>query len=396
MSFIITIFLIILAGLYGFEQLLPLFFLSKKRSRQKNPSFTDLTVIIPVKNEELILEKTLRSWLNLKYPGRIELLLADAYSTDKTAEIARYFAQKHAHIKYLRLKTNNKYNTLRQAIKKSSYEWIVISDADRIVYSQALTQLVPYLNAKVGAVFGMAKIVRNDKPFQKLTTLEFVNIMTDMLFYSNVDSVPYLYLHSCIIRKSLVTDLPPQELIADDLYIGLHIRKKGYKTVFIPEVIVGEEQVVDFSDLLGKRLRTSAGTVEIARSNYLQTLLQAKYSKFGLLIIPYRQLTTIVVNSLTFITSIVIIVALFFQVEVLSFILSIGTCLYILLAAVQILRMQLAKTLFFHTTVTIPFWAILLYPFYYLVVRKWLSGFTFLASHLGVRFAWKKSTSDRK
>jgi len=53
-----------------------------------------ISIIIPVKNEEKCLEKTLKQYLSIKKKFGIEVITSDGGSTDKTIEIARKYADK--------------------------------------------------------------------------------------------------------------------------------------------------------------------------------------------------------------------------------------------------------------------------------------------------------------
>lgn len=384
----------LLAALYAAEQYLPLLFLKQKK-REKTKTYPPLSIIIPVKNEGLVIEKTLNSWLKINYPDKIEILICDSGSTDKTAPIVEKIASLHKNIKYYRTYTNNKLNTLMEGIKKAQYQYLVISDADRPPRENALLELVPYLNQEIGAVFGMGQVTNNDKPFQKIMTLEFLNIMLEMLFYSNIDSEPYLYLHTCIIKKDLIANLKPQNLIADDLYFAINIRKQGYKAIFIPQVITGEEQVIDFPDLLKKRLRTSQGTIEIAKSNYLGMAFNSQYGLFSLFLLPFRQITTVGTNLLTFFSLILTILAVILQKISFFYLIKVLLFIYFAVLIGQILRYFMYKNIFPENAKTVPIWAIILYPIYYLSIRKLLAGYTFLTALLGIKYSWSRSTTDR-
>ena len=382
-----------LSAFFILETYAPLFFLHKKRNHQTLQTYPPISVILPVKNEGVVLKKIVRSWLSISYPSPFEIIIADAGSTDGTQQIARTFAKENSHVVYVRLSTNNKFNTVVEGIKKARYDTIVLSDSDRLVNADAIIRLMPYMTKGVGAVFGIAQVVKNDSAFQKLSTLEYLNIMTDLLFYSAIDSAPYLYLHACIINKNLIDDVPHQQLTADDLYLGLHIRKKGYRSVCIPDVEVGHEQVINISDIIKKRLRTSGGTGEIARSNYLHMMFQKKYGLFGMVVLPFRHATTIVANMLTVIGSLLTVPVLFSGIT--NTLVVWAACVYVLLTAGQFLRYAATKQYWEHTYRTVPVWTFFLYPFYYLVVRKFFAGAVFMASLSGVKFAWKKTRSDR-
>ncbi len=53
-----------------------------------------VSVIVTTKNEEVNILKCLESINNQNYQGKIELILVDNYSSDKTVELAKPYATK--------------------------------------------------------------------------------------------------------------------------------------------------------------------------------------------------------------------------------------------------------------------------------------------------------------
>lgn len=90
-----------------------------------------LSLVIPVYNEEKIIEKTLTQILlyleNKKY--KWEVVIIDDGSQDRTAGIVRSFNNEH--IKFFRLKFNEgKGAAIREGVKTARGEFILFSDAD--------------------------------------------------------------------------------------------------------------------------------------------------------------------------------------------------------------------------------------------------------------------------
>jgi glycosyltransferase involved in cell wall biosynthesis len=83
-----------------------------------------ISACITAHNEELNIERTLRSidWVD-------EIILVDCESTDRTAEIARYFNSKV----YLRPNNLNLNLNKNFGFSKASTEWILCLDADEVI-----------------------------------------------------------------------------------------------------------------------------------------------------------------------------------------------------------------------------------------------------------------------
>ncbi len=97
---------------------------------------TKISVIIAARNEELTIGKCLASIATQNYPASLlEVIVVDDHSTDKTKEIAENaFARMHISGRCIsnREKAHGKKSAITEAVKNSSGELLVITDADCI------------------------------------------------------------------------------------------------------------------------------------------------------------------------------------------------------------------------------------------------------------------------
>src|SRR5262245_6393306 len=67
-----------------------------------NDDLPGVSILLPAHNEEVVIEQTLSSLLALKYPqDRLEILVINDASTDRTGELAAAISARHAHIRIL-------------------------------------------------------------------------------------------------------------------------------------------------------------------------------------------------------------------------------------------------------------------------------------------------------
>ena len=89
----------------------------------------NLTVIVPVYNEELFLEESIERLTNLKKDFTI--LIIDDCSSDNSPKIARHYEEKFEFITYIRKdKNEGKGSVLKEALKHVDTDFTVIHDAD--------------------------------------------------------------------------------------------------------------------------------------------------------------------------------------------------------------------------------------------------------------------------
>jgi cellulose synthase/poly-beta-1,6-N-acetylglucosamine synthase-like glycosyltransferase len=99
--------LIFSAIFYAGEIILFLLALSKKEKKHKHiASFPNVSVVVAARNEEENIERCLRSILQVDYPAdKLEVVVADDGSTDRTPEIISKIKQEHNNLKVIRIES---------------------------------------------------------------------------------------------------------------------------------------------------------------------------------------------------------------------------------------------------------------------------------------------------
>jgi glycosyltransferase involved in cell wall biosynthesis len=110
-----------------------------------------VSVIVPVLNEERIIQSCLTALLNVDYPVECwEILVVDNRSTDRTPDIIKNFP-----VQYLKEERRGCAAARNRAIRVSRGEIIVSTDADCIITRGWLREIVQAFNEEgVGAVAG--------------------------------------------------------------------------------------------------------------------------------------------------------------------------------------------------------------------------------------------------
>lgn len=119
----------------------------------------NVSIVIPVFNEERYLPSCLTSLMSLSYPkDRHEILLIDNGSTDRTLEIARGFSEVTIHVK-----ENVKVGAVRNyGVQKAKGSVIVFLDSDCVVSREWLTDGVLKLTANPDGAIGGRYLLRED------------------------------------------------------------------------------------------------------------------------------------------------------------------------------------------------------------------------------------------
>jgi len=178
------LFLILSAIFYTGEITLFLIALSKKEKKRKLPAnLPSVSVVVAARNEEENIERCLRSILQVDYPSdKLEVIVADDGSTDRTPEIISKIKKEYDNLKVIRIESriNNlkgKANALAQAIAQTNGEFIFLTDADCEVPKTWIKGMLRYFDDKIGVVSGVT-IIESGKIFYGMQSLDWAFLLS--------------------------------------------------------------------------------------------------------------------------------------------------------------------------------------------------------------------------
>jgi len=128
-----------------------------------------ISIVIPAKNEEEVIESVVRTVFNSDYPSsEMEVIVVDDGSTDRTWERVQRFANRPELSDRLTLIRHNgnygKRIALASAISRAHGEIVVCIDSDSFVEPNAIKLLVqPFQDAMVAAVCGHGEAANKDE-----------------------------------------------------------------------------------------------------------------------------------------------------------------------------------------------------------------------------------------
>jgi glycosyltransferase involved in cell wall biosynthesis len=205
-----------------------------------------VTVIIPCRNEETFIDKCLDSIIVNDYPkDRVEVLVIDGMSQDKTREIIEGYADRYS---FIRLLDNPKKITpaaLNTGVRNAKGEVLIRMDAHASYKKEYISKCVKFLN-EYGAdnVGGKWKIVPRDNTFIGKGIVQALSHSFGIgnayyRFINNkeplwVDTVPFFCCRKNIFKKVGVFN---ENLTrGQDQEFNLRLRKAKLKTLLVPEI----------------------------------------------------------------------------------------------------------------------------------------------------------------
>lgn len=132
-------------------------------------SMDTVSVIVPILNEEKYIEKFLDSILSQDYPKeKLEIILVDGFSSDKTPQILNSYAEKYEFMKVIKNEKKTVQYALNLGIENASGEYIVRMDAHAWYASDYISKCIEYLKSTGATNVGGPTIVKGKTRIQKV------------------------------------------------------------------------------------------------------------------------------------------------------------------------------------------------------------------------------------
>lgn len=253
-------------------------------------NYPSVSLLIPAYNEENGIEKTIKSCLNTKYPGILEIIVINDASKDKTIKIAKKFENK---VIIIDKKINQgKAAAINDGLKKASGKIIGIVDADSEISSKAVKNCVSnfgiYDNQKVGAVISKMKpINENANILERIQLIEYMLVSLIRYFFSFsrlLHTTPgVLSMYDAKVLKE-IGGFDPKNL-TEDFEVAVRLRKQGYLIGYSYDSPVYTNTPSDFKTFLKQRIRWSRGFIQ-THKKHKDIFFNRKYGLFGLYQFP--------------------------------------------------------------------------------------------------------------
>ncbi len=234
--------------------------------------YPKLTVVIPAHNEELGIERTLRSVLAAEYPrNRLQVIVADDGSTDSTSEIVQEFIRKYrgsAKVEMRSAPNRGKAEALNQAIKRrATGELIMVLDADSTIDHKCLKNSARYfLDKSIVATASNVRIVGNGTIIGLAQKYEYL-ISHHMKRTHTVLGMEYIIGGvGSTFRREILDEVNyyDSDTMTEDIDLTLKIITKGTnnRVVFAADSIAYTEPVQTYRSLVGQRFRWRYGRMQ--------------------------------------------------------------------------------------------------------------------------------------
>jgi cellulose synthase/poly-beta-1,6-N-acetylglucosamine synthase-like glycosyltransferase len=229
------------------------------------------SIVIPVKNEERVIDRLLNSISTLDYPqNKTEIIIVEDGSTDKTNDICITYAKEHVNVKVLnKTLSTGKPSALNFGLTQAKGDIIAIFDADSVPARDALLSVVEYFeDPKVAAVQGRTASI-NPKENMLTQFISYEEAVWCEAYLRGKDTLN-LFVHlkgSCqFIRRDVLEQLQgfDEAVLSEDMEISARIIENDYKIRYASDVVALQESPSNLKTLFKQRTRWFRGTIEVA------------------------------------------------------------------------------------------------------------------------------------
>ncbi len=243
-----------------------------------------VTIIVPVRNGEETIQPLLESLEKLDY-DKVEVIVVDGNSTDKTREIVKNYPVK------LVIENKKGLNVARNiGIKQSNGEIVAFTDADCIVPSNWITKIVEnFKDPKVSCVGGSTKALNSDFVSQYADN-SIVRLMPFFKKREELDKVKPFFRHpagcNMAYRRKVAEEIGYfDENIQygfDEVEFADRICKAGYKMVLDPKVLVWHKHRSTLGKFLKQNFQYGKGSGLVLKKNKLKDAV-SRWAFLGLI-----------------------------------------------------------------------------------------------------------------
>ena len=237
-------------------------------NRADNPQLEQpfVTVLMPVYNEEKVLREKVESLLASDYPVHLtEIIIGSDGSTDGTEGIMKILAAEESRLRFIHNgQRRGKSAMLNDLAASARGDILVITDANVIFAPGTLRKLAEGFRLPATGLCD-ATVNPSSHDDRGITRQEnFYGYFETSLKRAEGElwgAMPGPYGGCYAIRRDLFPRLPVNTLV-DDLFAGLTVLRRGFRSVNIPEALVFEDTQPDMAAQFRRRIRIAAGSFQ--------------------------------------------------------------------------------------------------------------------------------------
>jgi cellulose synthase/poly-beta-1,6-N-acetylglucosamine synthase-like glycosyltransferase len=258
-----------------------------------------VSILIPAHNEEKVIGQLIQCIVELTYPqNKLQVIVIDDASSDKTGEIAESYSKKYSYINTLHREPKSggrgKASALNFGLKYAIGEIVLCFDSDYLPQGNFVEKLVKeFVNPTVGAVQGRPVVMNEPKNMvTRLVALERIGgYRVDQEARNVLGLVPQFGGTAGGFRRSLIESLGgfDETMLTEDTDLTFQIYLEGFNVSYAGDAECYEEAVDSWKSYWRQRHRWARGHMEVCFKHAFKVLkskkLNSKQKIDGLLLL---------------------------------------------------------------------------------------------------------------
>lgn len=234
-----------------------------------------ITIQLPLYNEKYVAKRLVDAICALDYPkDKMRIMVLDD-SDDDTVElignVIQDYKKKGFQIEHVRRENRNGYKAgaLKHAMKSTDTEYVAIFDADFIPPKWFLKKAIPYFTKpNIGLV--QCRWGHVNENYSAITQAQAMSLDFHFLIEQKAKSNSHLFMNfngtAGIWRKDCIDDAGGWHIatLVEDLDLSYRAQMKGWKCVFLPDVVVNAELPVQMNAAKRQQFRWAKGSIQCA------------------------------------------------------------------------------------------------------------------------------------
>ena len=248
--------------------------------RKNNLSTVDLgtpsiTIQLPIYNEKYVAKRLVDAICNLDYPKEKMRIMVLDDSDDDTVDLLRSvvndYKKQGFSIEHVRRGTRNGYKAgaLKHAMMSTDTELVAIFDADFIPPVWFLKRAIPHFSKpNIGLV--QCRWGHVNENYSAITQAQALSLDFHFLIEQKAKSNSHLFMNfngtAGIWKRNCIEDAGGWHTatLVEDLDLSYRAQMKGWKCVFLPDIVVDAELPVQMNAAKRQQFRWAKGSIQCA------------------------------------------------------------------------------------------------------------------------------------
>ena len=253
-------------------------FLSVRRKEvltTKEMGTPTVTIQLPIYNEKYVAKRLVDAVCGLDYPkDKMKIMILDD-SDDETVELlakeVNYYKKQGYQIEHIRRGTRKGYKAgaLKYAMQITDTEYVAIFDADFIPPNWFLKRAIPYFSKpNIGLI--QCRWGHVNENYSSITQVQALSLDFHFLIEQKAKSNSHLFMNfngtAGIWKRDCIDDAGGWHTatLVEDLDLSYRAQMKGWKCVFLPDIVVDAELPVQMNGAKRQQFRWAKGSIQCA------------------------------------------------------------------------------------------------------------------------------------